>query len=44
MPLWRRGQKMRGVEAKLFGDRKRHGIPIHLCVCTLSRQRGCSMQ
>ena len=37
-------ERVRGVEAELFGKLEHHGIPISLCVCRLSRQRGWSRQ
>src|SRR3546814_2034723 len=37
-------QRMSRLEAKLFAEFEHHGIPMNLCVCKLSRQRGCSRQ
>src|SRR3546814_20077744 len=37
-------QRMSRLEAKLFAAFEHHGIPLNLCVCKLSRQRGCSRQ
>lgn len=38
------GKRVGQFKSELLAEFEHHGIPTNLCICTLSRQRGCERQ